>query len=1349
MNRLAATLTVLLIITTGNAREYYFRHFTNENGLSNNTVHCIIQDRQGFVWFGTKDGLNRFDGYKFKTFLHNPDDPGSIGSNMILTLCEDHDGLIWIGTPNGLFYYDPYLDRFSQITNSQQKTAGLISDIKVDSQDNIWYTSRLGLYRYNKPDEKLDFFPSYQFFQPVSICIAASGSVWIASSDGQIYKYQSLDGSFREYQVIQQAEIESAVRPVRIIDAGAEGLLVATNKAGIRRVDPGSGNVNNLCTKDASGNELLINDVIHSGEKEYWIGSESGIHIFDLEKGFTGQMVREASDPFSISNNAVRAFFRDSEGGLWIGTFYGGANYLPSENTPFTKYYPTALEGSIQGNVIRQICPDTRGMLWIGTEDAGLSRLDPRTGRFDNFYNRDSSSMIPSSNIHALLADGNLLYIGSFDNGIFIMDLRSGRVVEHLTADNPASGLKSNIITILLKTRDGNIYIGSPTGIHRYNPSGGTIEYLNDIAPQSFIYAMHEDKDGIIWIGTYGSGLYRYDRVNNRCEHLYHDPEDSLSLSSNIITSIFEDSENRIWFTTEGNGFFYFNRSDGGFMRYESRDGLPCNIFCAMQQDWRGLMWISSSKGLVCFNPETKEMKIFDKGDGLVDNQFNYNSTYKDSQGTMYFGTVNGLVSFNPSEFTDDTYDPPVYITGFQISGSEWEPNQGNPDCYQSILYTREISLRYNQSSFSIDFVAPSYTNPKTTQYRYVLEGYDDQWVYLPGNMKVYYRNIPPGSYRFRVQESDGNHPHDETEAALNILIAPPFWRSTMAITMYSILGLAILFINYRAYGKRKQNRHRRLLESLENKKEKEILNAKIDFFTNITHEIRTPLTLIKAPLDRLMKSFNGSGSDMENLSIMKTNTDRLLDLTTQLLDFRRTEKKTFRLNYKKVNVCEILEKTFNRFRPVAEERNIMFLLHRPYEEYTVCLDSESMIKIISNLLTNALKYTLDLVDVYLEPDTPDTGSVQIRVNSNGDLIPAELYEKIFEPFFQAGKWNGRNVQHGTGLGLPLARSLAELHHGRLYLDPNMEQINSFVLELPKDQPDLEEEKGEHDIHRDTVPEMEEELLVLNVFDNSKPVILFVDDEKDLCRFVSRELSEDYNVLTGYNGKEANEILRRYTVNLVISDVLMPVMDGYELCSIIKSTLEYCHIPVILLTASINLRSRIEGLESGADAYLEKPFTTELLLAQISNLFNNRKLACENYLKSPLTHYKTVVINKMDEDFMKRLQEIIMKQMSEPDLSVETIASLMNISLSTLYRKVKALTELNTNEYIRLYRLKKAAEMLLSNEYRINEVSYLVGFSSPSYFATSFLKQFGMSPSDFIKQNTKEQLQGGGKVQVK
>ncbi len=1331
MKRLLIIFLILTLFSNlAEGRPYYFRHYTNDSGLSNNTVMAGIQDRRGFMWFATKEGLNRFDGSQFRIFSHNQTASNSLPDNFILALCEDNEGWIWIGTARGICYYLPDNDYFGTIEDENFRIDRAVVDIAADNNNNIWLATFTGTYKYNKQTGQLTYYPGSEYFLPHRFTLTNAGDVWISAADGSIYNYNARTDDFTGFRILADREIGS-VTLGEIVDAGNYGFVVATNTAGLRLFEPNSGKVTSLFPEDDRlRNEIIINTIQLFENKDIWIGSESGIHIYNLETGFVKALQMVPTDPFSLSNNAIRFLYRDREGGLWAGTFYGGVNYLPQETKPFEKFYPTGLPGSLTGNVVREIRADSYGNIWLGTEDAGLIRLDPKTGIFSSYYG-NSPSRVNSRNTQGLLVDNDELWVGTYDNGIYVLNPNTGNIRHHFTVKDPALGLKTNSFITFLKTADGTVYAGSYSGLYRFNREASSFSLLDSVAPGTFIHALYEDTRGMIWIGTYGRGLYKYDTESWICEQVTYDSGEVGSLSNDYITSIYEDRDHNIWFTTEGNGFSCIDAATAAITRFIPGRDVEFAIYCAVVQDSHGQIWITSTRGLLRYDPQTGKFTVYTRNEGLLGNAFSYNSAYQDKNGRLYFGMVNGLLAFNPAEIKESTYSPPVYFTDLLVNGKEYQGNApGSPDS-KSILVIDRITLKHNQSSLSIGFVAPSFTSPGLTKYRYMMEGADPDWAEMSGDHKVNYANLAPGDYRFRVISSTNGNIWSNAEASMRIRISPPLWLSLPAYILYLITATLISYYLIITYLKRKAVENQRKIEAIEAGKEREILNAKINFFTNITHEVRTPLTLIKGPLDRILKAGSNNLHDHEeNLQIIRKNTDRLLSLTNQLLDFRKTEKEMLKLNFIRTDLYELVESIFNLFLPYSEEKNISVRLNSPVNHYELAIDREATIKILSNLLSNAIKFAGSGVDIFLEPGSEKDAAVRIRVTNDGNLIPGELAEKIFEPFYQLD--SNKPGEKGTGLGLSLARSIAELHQGRLYLDTSVTDRNSFVLELPKFQ---EETISMAEITEGGAnPAENEEFEVFSSSAENSPNLLLVEDEVEMGRFIAKEISGEYNVILTHNGEEALNALKKFNIIVVVSDVIMPVMNGYELCRQIKSTMEFSHIPVILLTASVHVNAKIEGLDSGADAYIEKPFATEHLMAQILNLIKNRRREQQNFINSPLAHFRSVALNKTDEDFLKKLNSTLLDNIAETDLSVEKISEIMGISISTLYRKVKALTDLNSVEYIRLTRLKKAAELLAEGNFRINEISYLVGFSSPSYFATSFQKQFGISPSQFARK---------------
>ena len=1302
------------------AQPYYFKHYQVENGLSNNTVYCCLQDKQGFLWFGTKDGLNRFDGYTFKTFRHNINDKKSIGNNFIHTLYTDDKGTLWVGTDAGVYQYHAQNESFNYI---KTPTNAAIRCIIKCNNDNYWFIAGNTLFIYNDKTGKLTNMQPFQHFDATSITIDANKTIWVSSTAGTIEQFDPANNSFKSYSVFDHSKQVSSNFIEKIEWVGNNTIFVGTSSQGFKVFDCGTSTYKDVLTYNQNKTEIYVRDFLKYADKEYWIATESGVFIYNTQKGTFTNLKKQYNDPYSISDNAVYSLYHDLEGGVWAGTYFGGVNYYPKQYATFNKFYPGNDQNSLKGNVVREICKDQYGNFWIGTEDNGLNKLSSDKHTWAH-YNPGGKNSIANTNIHGLLADGPNLFVGTFDRGLDILDIPSGKVVRHFMAGPKPNDLKSSFVVCFCKTSTGEIIVGTTYGLYRYNPASHDFTLIKHVPPHDFVYSIIEDHNGTIWVGTMRDGIYYFNPKTNLGGKLNYKYPVKEALNSSTVNGIFEDSQHQIWFATEGLGVWRYNPAKNQYKVYDVNNGMPSNYVFRMQEDAGKNLWISTSRGLVSLGLANQNLKVYTKANGLLSDQFNYNSSFKDADGTLYFGCVKGMVSFNPLSFHENNFVAPVYITGFQVYNKEVAINHNLLN--QSITYTHKINLNYDQSSFSIDFAALSYPSPEMTQYKYKMQGLDNRWNYLKTNRKVYFTQLLPGHYTFIVNTGNSNGKWNDQDARLEIIIAPPIWASTFAYIVYTGLGIFMVYYLFRSYHIKTKNKNKRLIELLENDKEKQIYNAKIEFFTHVAHEIRTPLTLIKGPMEKVIRRSAHVPDIQNNLKIMEKNTDRLLDLTNQLLDFRKTEANSFSLNFVKANITELMEDIFSSFKPITEQKNLNCTLQLPPEPLFAYVDLEALNKILSNLFNNAIKYAVKTVSVELLQLKQDDSTFTIEIRNDGHLIPYEMREKIFEPFFRLKE---TEKQIGTGIGLSLSRSLAELHKGALALNKPVDQLNIFTLTLPMHQ----DKEFDLDLNSEETEIVDDQTNINLHF--MKPIILLVDDNPEILDFISDDLSEKYTVLKATSGQEALDMIEIENIQLIISDVMMPGMSGFELCKQIKTNFDHSHMPIILLTAKNTLQSKIEGLEVGADAYIEKPFSPEHMQVQIANLLSNRNKIKEHFASSPLAHIKSMANSKSDENFLDKLNTVIYKNIQNTDLDVEHIANLMNMSKPTLYRKVKAISNLTINELINITRLKVAAQLLEEGDYKVYEVATMVGYSSQSHLGRNFLKQFGTTPTDY--QQTK------------
>jgi ligand-binding sensor domain-containing protein/signal transduction histidine kinase len=1018
----------------------YLRNFQVEDGLSNNTVFCSAQDQHGFMWLGTKDGLNRFDGYSFKIFRNDPNDSLSLGDNFIRSLLIDSNNILYVGTRIGVYKYDALHESFNLVLSCENE----VRDIKKDYLGNLWLIAGQTLIRFSESSGTSRVYQPEKFFAATSLCIDSARHVWISSATGVLQRYEDLKDRFLAFNVFPETQSASQRWIEKIYATNRGTILIGTSTHGVKEFNITDYSYRDLLVTNPEGTAIFARDFVQRSDREIWMATESGIFIYDNEQHTFKNFRKQFNNPYSISDNAVYTLCRDTEGGIWAGTYFGGVNYFPTQYVTFDRYFSDNTSTSLSGNVVREICEDKFGNLWIGTEDAGLTKLNRQTHQFTHYKSSGAITDISYPNIHGLLAKDGNLWIGTFEHGLHIMDIKTGSVIRHFPDSRKPTALRSNFIVTILGTKNGDTYIGTRHGMYRFNPVSDNFDIVEGVPSTYLIHTLLEDSNGTIWVGTLGNGLFAYDP---RLKTIKHFLKQTLKngICHNSITTLFEDSRKRLWVGTEGGGVCMLNPADTIFTNYPAAEGLPGNTVYKILEDGKRNLWITTSKGLVRFSMDSQKQIVYTTANGLLSDQFNYNSGYKDSAGTMYFGSAKGLISFNPDQFVDDVYVPPLFITSFHINNKEPRINAENSPLHQSILFTKDIVLEYDQASFSIDFAALNFSAPGMLKYQYRMDGLDREWIPLKENRKVYFTNLGAGTYVFRVKASNGIGVWSGKETQLTITVLPPIWLSTPAYVLYVILIGLLAYILFRSYHALMNERSKRKLEMLEHEKEKEMYQSKIDFFVNVAHEIRTPLTLIKAPLEKIVDKVGDSPMFGNNLKILESNTDRLIELTEQLLDFKRVENYSVELHCERTDVSKLLYERYLSFKALADQKRINLSLQVPEVPVIAEIDIDSMHKIFNNLFYNALVYGEKEAMVELRIDQLEK-TFTIQFSNDGNLVPEEMKEKIFEPFVRL-----KETQHkpGNGIGLALSRALVLLHHGKLYLDGARNNMNIFVMTIP------------------------------------------------------------------------------------------------------------------------------------------------------------------------------------------------------------------------------------------------------------------------------------------------------------
>jgi len=1346
-SRFLFALALVLVPVLSFAQQIQFRNYTVTEGLNSNTVWTIQQDAQNYMWFGTKEGLTRFDGYQFKSFKFDKRNFSSIGNNFIHKIFTYNAKTSWIGTEEGLFILNLEKETFERFKPLQDY---FVNDILKDNRGNIWIaTIGKGLFCYTPATKQIKNF-TYESENPHSItanmirslALDEAGNIWIGTVNG-LDVLTPGTSRFKHYRADNQPGQISTNNILKVYKDLENNIWVGTLSGGLNLYDKKTDSFKAyLKSMPNSINDNIVRSILQPSPDKLYIGTEKGLNILNLKNQKFTAYSNKNNDPFSISDDAVYSIYKDREGGIWLGTYFGGVNYFHSKGSNFELYYPTGERDNLPGNAVSAFLQDGPEHLWIGMEDGGLSYFNTRTKTFKNYPFDSKQENLSYHNIHALYKDksGNI-WIGTYTSGLNIYNPKSGKIKRY--THNPAdpNSITHNTIYAIYEDKSGQIWVGTVNGLSIYNPEKDNFTRVKNMKlDQSIIYDIYEDNLGFIWIATYNNGLISKNKKTNTWVQ-YARTRNSNSLSTNKVITLFCDNHDNLWLGTDGGGLNLFDRQTKTFKTFDEEQGITSSVIYGILQDKRNHLWLSTNNGLVDFNPKKQKSKGYGKFDNLQSQQFNYKSSLKAADGKFYFGGINGFNAFHPDSLKHFNSLNAISFTNLQLFNKDVTLTEENSPLSSTINHTKHITLAHGQSVVSIEYAALSYLAPKKIQYAYKMEGFDTDWNYVGKQKKATYTNLPAGDYTFKVKATDNNGNWSTQIANLNVTILPPFYETPIAYAIYGLMVIASL-VGFREFSIRQTRKRNRIkLERLKNKKEREFYKQKIDFFTTMAHEIRTPLTLITAPLEKILSSHKGDAEVLEQLEIMDENSNRLLTLVNQLLDFRRIENKVYEIRAENMDLISLVQSLYSRFSPISFQKGLVFTLHNQLNKMEVVADPEALTKILSNLLINAFKFTRTKVDLRINaPVTDNIGNsyFSISVEDDGIGIPKSEIINIFKKFFKitSGKHHYSNLG-GTGIGLALAKALSEKHGGRLLVESEEGTKTKFTVIIPfiPCAEPITKVKAPENMLEGNVQKVNIEEDVKDK-ENEKQTILIVEDDTSLLNFINKGLEvEGYHTITAMNGAEALKLLETDSIDLILSDVMMPEISGMELCHFVKSNINFSHIPTILLTAQANSDAEIEGLENGADFYITKPFKWRHVLAAIKNLLESRaKLKCK-FSQQPFTDSATLTTNSRDKKFLQKVVEIIEERIIDPKLSVEELGRELAMSRSSLHKKIKAMTGQVPNEFIRLVRLKQAANLLVLNEYNISEIGFMVGFNSHSYFSKCFYQQFKLTPSEFAEKH--------------
>lgn len=1336
-------LWLLLLSVVSLAQPYSVKQLGIEKGLSNNYVVSIAQDKQGFLWFATEEGLNKFDGTRFITYLKNEDltRQGITGNELNCLLDDPQDSILWIGTQRaGLNAYDYVNNTFLCYRHDGENPESLITDdvtkIVAATDGNLWITTYWRGVDYF--DKKAGKFIHYN---TQTVPGLASDNIWsvVDGGDGKLYMGHVHHGfsvlSLKDKKVTNfmhdpEDPVSLPGNGVTCIYKDLSGNIWLGTDRGLALFNPEAENFIHFHHSE-DGVPHTVFDIRQFDGNKLWIAMEfGGIAILDLtQRMFLSpdqvrfQYIKEGDDEYSLSNSTVRCLFQDSFKNVWAGMWGGGINFLSHESSYFNVYSYSPIQhsgSSLNNKTASSVCVARDGKLWIGTDGGGINVFDK--GKRVAVYKEETGDLTDNS-IQAALCDseGNL-WFGSFMGGVDFYDVKKKSFHQIFPKDKTGEDVRA------LYEDAEYVWIGTSNGIYkvRLHDKGIADHYTVE---NNLVRCISKDNLNRLWIGTFGGGLGVFDE-HFQCVRFFN--VTSL-FPSNTINTVYMDSQNRMWIGT-GEGLVCFPSSQSwDYKVYRSEEGLSNVHIRAITEDNHGNIWVSTNKGISCLLKDKEVFYNYDHWDNVPMGNFMSGSVAEAKDGTLYFGSINGLCRFNPDQVLEKRESPAAIITEMRIFGPLRDTDSNEK--VMALEGQSEVRLSYMQNNFSVTFNIQNYALADQVEYAYMLKGLENSWYTVTDPNNVTFRNIPPGNYCFQVKTRIRNQEWADEIASLDIRIDPPVWLTWWAKLFYILSGVSVLYFILHAYKKKLDMESLYELEKKNHEQEQELNNERLRFYTNITHELRTPLTLILGPLEDMQKSNSLSGKDSQKISVIHQSAIRLLNLINQILEFRKTETQNKKLCVSRDNLAALVHEIGLKYKELNRKPEIDFCLEIEQEDMSLFFDKEVVTIILDNLISNAIKYTekgtitLGLHQVVRN----NIHHTEISVSDTGFGIAPDALPHIFDRYYQEGS---EHQASGTGIGLALVKNLVVLHEGEIRVESSLNVGSTFYVSL------LTDNTYPHVLHTDSTEKTSDEKGEKE--ENTEPVhsgkriLLIVEDNRDICDYIVESFSDDFEVRTAANGEQGLEQALGCIPDIIVSDIMMPVMNGIVMCRKLKEDLRTSHIPIILLTAKDSLQDKEEGYQVGADSYLTKPFSATLLHSRIHNLLESRKLLAERFNTNSILIDKRAAVtesmNKLDNEFLEKINKLIEDRLSSEKIDIGYLSDAMCMSNSTLYRKMKALTGLSTNEYIRKIKMQYAERLLLEGKYNISEVAFKVGINSTVYFRQCFKDEFGMAPSDYLKK---------------
>lgn len=1341
---------------------YYFSNLSLGNGLSQITVTSILQDSKGFMWFGTRNGLNRFDGYNFDVFVNNAEDNTSISDNHILCMTEDNNQNLWIGTNKGLNHLDIATNKFKRYffesNNPNSLYHNTILSIFFDDQNNLWVGTNQGLNLY---DPNTDSFHRIKIDNlldgnRVNAIVKDDNKLYIGTLSQGLIIYNLDNKQYKVYKNNPNNPYSLSDNYIKsiLIDRN-DNLWIGTQNKGVNYLKKGESKF--IYYNESNGlTNNNIRGLSEAPDGGIVIGTFNGLNVIDNKTGEIIQYKEYSSGEGALSHYSILSVYFDRSQTLWVGTYAGGVCYYNRYGQKFQFYNPSTNLKAILG--IMGPIVETSNSLFIATEGGGLLEMNKRTGAFNHYLIFDNVNKLYQKNIiKSLYYDGSRILCGTNIGTVYSFDINSHKFILEYDIKEDRS------IYQISKTIKGDLII---SGVSEYGfiliPENGNVikEFPVKGKPNvrfSDVRNVVEIETNVFLIGTRNNGLFYYDYNKQIMKNYKNNPLENNpdEIPENFITSIVKDSEGHIWIGTYGGGICLFDLKSEKFTTYSTKDNLLNNNVCMVVDGDNRHLWVSTITGISDFNTDTRSFQNYTHSNDLRLDEFTLHAGLRLSNNNMIFSGSNGFVIFDPQRMTVNPNIPPIVFKNLYINNTRILPGGSDGILKEQLNSQKEIILQYNQSNISIEYSALNFIFADKNQYAYKLEGFDKEWNNVGSRRMAYYTNIPPGEYRFVVKGSNNDGIWNDEGTSIKIVVLSPLWKTWWAYTFYVLLIVAVVMFIIRYFTEKKRLENDIKLKEIEARTQDEFHQARNKLFTNFSHELRTPLTLIMNPLEDMVEKEDLSSKVKENMLLMRSNARRLLRLVNNLMDFQKKESGTMGLKISENNIVKFTEEMVLFFRELALSRNIKFELNHNMEYVDTWFDKSLMEKVYFNLLSNAFK------------NVPNRGSVEVKLSnislleirsnfkergrvftdenipyllleikdSGVGIAPDEL-EKIFIPFYQVAQ--NEHSASGTGLGLSLSKSIIEMHHGVIWAESPEGAGAVFKCVLPickecfKNDSNVEEVIEEiefpYSIDISTEKKAEEKKT------GRKTTILVVEDNVEVRRYIISLLKDSHNIIEASNGSEAIDKAINHLPDLIISDLMMPKMDGMEMCKRIKTDFKTSHIPVIMITARAMTDDIKEGYEAGADEYIVKPFNSDLLITRVNNILQARENLKEIYGKRFSLETLGVEATSIDERFMQKLYEILEKNISNPELNLDDFSRDVGMSRANLYRKIKAITNLSPNEFIRNFRLNMGAKMLKEARLPVSDVYVAVGFNSHAYFSNCFKTYFGVSPTEYTNQ---------------